>query len=84
MAKRRRRAEPDEDVRIGAKIPPPIPDPTGYHESLGRWLDNLAGDARHHRRALEHVLQFVDTEDLHEDPLPVEPSPPLPSGTEHG
>jgi hypothetical protein len=65
-----------------SRIPRPVPGGTGHIESLGRWIDNLLGDARIQRRAekqLETLL--LSKEEMPPDPEPVEPPPPVPDGT---
>lgn len=63
-------------------IPPPVPGGTGEVESLGRWIDNLLGDARIGRR-VEAKLRphYLREDELPDDPPAEEPPPPVPDGT---
>lgn len=63
-------------------LPPRVPDGTQHFESLGRWLDNLFGDARIRRRAARTVALETEGDAGPEDPPPTEPPPPVPDGTE--
>lgn len=64
------------------RLPRSVPGGTGYIESLGRWIDNLLGDARDRRKTEEALEPFTLSEDeMPPDPEPVEPPPPVPGGT---
>lgn len=72
----------EEEEISESKIPPPVPGGTRYIESLGRWIDDLLGDARDRRKAAEALAPRLLTEDeMPPDPEPVEPPPPVPDGT---
>lgn len=65
-----------------SRIPRPVPGGTGHIESLGRWIDDLLGDARDRRKAaaaLEPLL--LKEEEMPPDPEPSEAPPPVPDGT---
>lgn len=66
-----------------AKLPRPVPGGTDHLESLGRFIDNLMGDARM-RKAAERELEplFLKEDEAPEDPPPVELPEPVPGGTE--
>jgi hypothetical protein len=64
-------------------LPPPLPDGSEHLESLGRWVDNLFGDARIHRAVDQELDRITLTDqDVPEDPPPAEPPAPLPDGSE--
>jgi hypothetical protein len=65
------------------RLPPPVPDGTMYLESLGRFLDNLLGDARM-RRATARELEtlWLRDEEVPEDPPPAEIPPAVSDGTD--
>ena len=63
------------------KAPPPVPGGTMYLESLGRWVDNLMGDERIHRRAQRELApRYLQPEEVPQDPPPSDPPPPVPDG----
>lgn len=73
--------QPREDVtEEESRIPPPVSGGTGYHESLGRWVDDLFGDRRQ-RDATARELASIYSDETPEDPPPSEPPPPVPDGT---
>jgi hypothetical protein len=77
------KAVPISDEGGTVKIPPPVDGGTEYLESLGRWVDNLMGDARERRaagRRLEPITMSDD--DAPEDPPPAEIPSSVPGGTE--
>jgi hypothetical protein len=51
-------------------------------ESLGRWVDDLLGDART-RRLVDEGLEpmLLGEDEMPTDPPPSEPPPPVPDGT---
>ncbi len=63
-------------------LPPPVPGGTGHIQSLGRWIDNLMGAARDHRKVEEEMAPLLMSEDdMGPDPEPLEPPPLVPGGT---
>jgi hypothetical protein len=66
-----------------AKLPRPVPGGTDHLESLGRFIDNLMGDARMRMAATRDLEPLLLEEDeTSEDPHPVELPEPVPGGTE--
>ena len=65
----------------GARIPQPVSGGTAFHESLGRWFDNLFGDRRQREATVRELAPFL-ADDKPEDPPPSEPPPPVPGGTQ--
>jgi hypothetical protein len=62
-------------------VPRPLPGGSYHVEGLGRFIDNLFGDARAHRRARREMEPILLREDeMPPDPPPSEPPPPLPGG----
>lgn len=83
MATKHRTATDPLAPQEGQRIPPPVPSGTEHLESLGRFIDNLMGDARA-RRAVAKELEplFLKEGEMPEDPEPAEPPPAVPGGTE--
>lgn len=74
--------QPREDVaEDDTRIPPPVSGGTVYHESLGRWVDDLFGDRRQ-REAAARELASLYSDEPPDDPPPSEPPPPVPGGTQ--
>ncbi len=65
-----------------SKAPRPVPGGTMHLESLGRWVDDLLGDART-RRVVEEELEplLLGEDEMPTDPPSSEPPPPVPDGT---
>jgi hypothetical protein len=70
-----------EPVSEDTRVPPPVAGGTGYHESLGRWVDDLFGDRRQ-REAAAHRLESMLSDEIPDDPPPSEAPAPVPGGTE--
>jgi hypothetical protein len=64
------------------KVPPAVPGGSEHTESLGRFIDNLLGAERMHRRAVRQTEASFPDEDQPDDPPPSEPPPAVPGGTE--
>jgi hypothetical protein len=71
----------EETAPEGVRIPPPVPGGTGYHESLGRWVDDLFGDRRQREAAARDLAPLLSDE-IPDDPTPSEAPPPVPGGTQ--
>jgi hypothetical protein len=76
------RRRPRQEVSVPAKepvrfLPPPRPNGAVHYESLGRFIDNLMGDARIRRRAREKLEPIL----LRPEEMPPDPPPPLPPYT---
>jgi hypothetical protein len=62
-------------------IPRPVEGGTTHFASLGRFIDNLLGDARLRARVdAELEPRLLREDEMPEDPPPSEPPPPVPSG----
>jgi len=71
-----------DNMESKTKLPRPVPGGTEHIESLGRFIDNLMGDARI-RKAVERELEPLYLKDeAPEEPPPVELPEPVPGGTE--
>src|SRR2546430_17023822 len=72
-----------DDPEFAALLPTAVDGGTQSVESLGRWVDDLMGDARI-RRAVDRELTPMTMRDdeMPEDPEPVEPPPAVQGGTE--
>ena len=72
-----------DNMESKTKLPRPVPGGTEHIESLGRFIDNLMGDARI-RKAVERELEplYLKKDEAPEDPPPVELPEPVPGGTE--
>ncbi|MCA1831776.1 MAG: hypothetical protein ABR548_14470 [Actinomycetota bacterium] len=80
MAKRAPVPEPVSDI----ELPDAVPDGTEYSQSLGRFVDNLLGAERMHRRAVQETeAAFPRSTEQPDDPPPAEPPPAVPDGTEY-
>lgn len=74
-------------------VRPPVPGGTGEVESLGRFIDNLMGDARMSRAVDHEISRWVaevnskpsekpqDSRKPLPDPAPARPPEPVPGGT---
>ncbi len=65
-----------------ARMPPPVPDGIEYMESLGRWVDNLLGDARIQAAADREIAESGGDTAAPPDPPPAEPPPPVEDGND--
>jgi len=72
-----------DNMESKTKLPRPVPGGTEHIESLGRFIDNLMGDARI-RKAVERELEplYLKKDEAPEDPPPLELPEPVPGGTE--
>jgi hypothetical protein len=77
MAEDPQHDKPPVGPRAKMKLPPEIEGGTIFYESLGRWIDNLMGDARQIRKAREELDAIFDVDYEYGDPEPV--LPPAPS-----
>ncbi|MGH9197735.1 MAG: hypothetical protein ACRD1T_18580 [Acidimicrobiia bacterium] len=69
----------DEAAENDRWLPPPVPGGTWHVESLGRWIDNLLGDARIRRRVEAELRpHFLREDEMPDDPPPAETPPPVP------
>ena len=75
MAEDRELDSPPLAPRAKVKLPPEIEGGTIFYESLGRWIDNLMGDARYRRKAREELDAMFDVDYDYDDPEPVSPPP---------
>lgn len=83
MAKRAEKHEETEFRVEEVRIPRPVPGGTEHLESLGRWVDNLMGDARRRRKARRELEPlYLKEEEMPDDPPPSEPPPPVPDDPE--
>lgn len=76
------KVEPQAEKSGRTLIPPPVPDGEDHLESLGRFVDNLLGDARAQAAADQKVARIVDKAEAPDDPPPVEIPEPVPEGEE--
>jgi len=66
-----------------SRAPQPVEGGTEHLESLGRFIDDLMGDARQHRRVAEELRPLLlRDEEMPVDPPPSEAPPPVPGGSE--
>jgi hypothetical protein len=75
MAEDPQHDEPPVGPRVKVKLPPEIEGGTIFYESLGRWIDNLMGDARQIRKAREELDAIFDVDYEYDNPEPVSPPP---------
>lgn len=76
-------SEFESETEDKIRLPRPVPGGNEAIESLGRFIDNLMGDARMHRaakRELEPLL--LKEEEMEPDPEPLDLPEPVPGGTE--
>lgn len=67
-----------EEAPAERYLPPPVPGGTEELESLGRWIDNLFGHERIHRRnEAEMSRHYLREDEMPEDPPPEEAPPPV-------
>ena len=72
----------DELERVTpSRAPQPVEGGTEYLGSLGRFIDDLMGDSRLHKRLRgESEGLFLSDDEMPEDPPLVEAPPPVPDG----
>lgn len=76
------KVEDEVGERDRVAIPPPVQDGDDHLESLGRFVDNLLGDARDQAAADDQVSRIVGKAESPDDPPPVEIPEPVPDGDE--
>ncbi len=82
MATQREEAPAEEEI-APSRVPRPVDGGIDYVESLGRFVDNLMGDARAIRAAERHLAPLtLRADEMPDDPEPSEPPPPVPDATE--
>jgi hypothetical protein len=68
---------------LPSRAPQPVEGGTEHLESLGRFVDDLMGDSRLHRRLRrESKGLFLRDDEMPDDPPPTEAPPAVPGGTE--
>lgn len=76
------KVEPQVGEHKRMMIPPPVPDGEDHLESLGRFVDNLLGNARVWAAADRNLARIVGKAEAPDDPPPVEIPEPVPEGDE--